>query len=150
MQLTYYGTAAAEGVPAMFCSCAVCQKSLAAGGRNIRTRSQAMIDKKLLIDFGPDTYLHVLHGGLPLKEAEVLLITHNHSDHVYPADIEMRRIAFAHADTMPPLHIYATASAYDAFAYFVDNSVYPMKIVYIYTKSSRLFPFLPLGIKSFP
>ena len=55
MKLKYYGTGAAEGIPAMFCSCDICEKSRAAAGRNIRTRSQAMVDDRLLMDFGPDT-----------------------------------------------------------------------------------------------
>lgn len=44
MKIKYLGTAAAEGVPAIFCRCEVCRKSKAAGGRNIRTRSQSIID----------------------------------------------------------------------------------------------------------
>ena len=52
MKIKYLGTAAAEGVPAIFCRCEVCRKSKAAGGRNIRTRSQSIIDDRLLLDFG--------------------------------------------------------------------------------------------------
>ena len=44
MKLKYLGTAAAEGVPALFCTCEVCRKSMELGGKNIRTRSQAIID----------------------------------------------------------------------------------------------------------
>ena len=56
MKLKYLGTAAAEGIPVLFCDCDVCKKSMQLGGRNIRTRSQAIIDNTLLIDFPPDTY----------------------------------------------------------------------------------------------
>ena len=44
MKLQYLGTAAAEGIPAVFCECENCIKSKENGGRNIRTRSQALID----------------------------------------------------------------------------------------------------------
>ncbi len=43
MKLQYLGTAAAEGWPALFCDCYSCRRARIAGGRNIRTRSQAML-----------------------------------------------------------------------------------------------------------
>lgn len=100
MKIKYLGTAAAEGVPAIFCACDTCKKARANGGKDIRTRSQALIDGKLLIDFGADTYSHVLKYGLDLTEIRECLITHVHSDHYYPAELEMARTsdggAFAH------------------------------------------------------
>ena len=67
MKLKYYGTAAAEGVPAIWCSCDVCKKSHKYGGRNIRTRSQALVNDRLLIDMPPDTLYHFQYLGLPLN-----------------------------------------------------------------------------------
>lgn len=64
MKIKYLGTAAYEGVPALFCNCEVCKKSRAAGGKNIRTRSQAVIDDKIMIDFNPDTVTHTLNYGI--------------------------------------------------------------------------------------
>ena len=58
MKIKYLGTAAYEGVPSLFCGCETCKKSLEAGGKNLRTRSQALIDGQLLIDFPPDTLVH--------------------------------------------------------------------------------------------
>lgn len=43
MKITYLGTAAAEGFPAMFCNCEYCREAKKLGGKNIRTRSQAII-----------------------------------------------------------------------------------------------------------
>ena len=60
MKLTYYGTAAGEAWPGVFCSCALCQRARVLGGKNIRTRSQALIDDDLLLDLPPDNYLHTL------------------------------------------------------------------------------------------
>lgn len=90
MKLQYLGTAAAESFPGMFCSCPVCQRARAAGGRNIRSRSQALVDDRLLIDFPADTNWHVQQHGLSLGDIRHCLITHAHSDHLYPADLEMR------------------------------------------------------------
>ena len=50
MKIKYVGTEEVEGVIAIFCRCEVCRKSKAAGGRNIRTRSQSIIDDRLLLD----------------------------------------------------------------------------------------------------
>ena len=50
MKLKYLGTAAAEGYPAMFCNCENCRKAFAKGGKNIRSRIQALVEDALLID----------------------------------------------------------------------------------------------------
>ena len=63
MKLTYLGTAAAEGWPAAFCNCDGCRAARRLGGRNIRTRSQALVDDALLLDFPCDAWLHALRQG---------------------------------------------------------------------------------------
>ncbi len=74
-----------------------------------------MIDGTLLIDFPADTYLHVLSYGLPLHKIHHCLITHSHSDHLYPADFCMRRAAFADlGDQTEPLHVYGSKLVRDA------------------------------------
>ena len=83
MKLKFLGTAAAEAAPALFCDCDYCEKARKAGGKNIRTRSQSVINDELLIDFPADTYLHVLHQGLPLHKIYHCIITHSHQDHFY-------------------------------------------------------------------
>lgn len=115
MKLQYFGTAAAEGVPGMFCDCEICKRSRAAGGRNIRTRSQSLVDDKVLIDFPADTYWHVMQHGLPLSKIHTCIITHNHSDHLYPSDLENRSYGMApKMDDETPMTFYACKSAYDA------------------------------------
>ena len=95
MRLKYYGTAAAEGWPALFCACPACEEARRRGGRNIRTRAQACIDDTLLIDFGPDTYLHTIHSGLRLDQIRTCLITHSHEDHLCRDEIGYRAHDFA-------------------------------------------------------
>ena len=60
MKITFLGTAAAEAMPATFCNCKYCIEARRLGGKNIRTRSQSIIDGKLLIDLPADTYYHFL------------------------------------------------------------------------------------------
>ncbi len=114
MKLTYYGTSAAEGVPALFCDCDVCRYSRKAGQKNIRTRSQTLIGDELLIDFPPDTLQHTLYQGLPLDKIHNLIITHKHPDHLYLEDISMRAKGYAYPDDIPPLNIYGSMPSIDA------------------------------------
>ncbi|MBQ6550822.1 MAG: hypothetical protein IJL78_05395 [Lachnospiraceae bacterium] len=86
MKIRYLGTAAAEGIPAMFCHCENCEKARRAGGKNIRTRSQTLIDGKLNVDFSPDSYMHELCYGLNYADVRYYLFTHVHEDHFYPLD----------------------------------------------------------------
>jgi phosphoribosyl 1,2-cyclic phosphate phosphodiesterase len=90
LKIKYLGTAAAEGWPALFCKCEACKKAEKLGGRNIRTRSQAVIDDELLIDFPPDTYMHMLTQGLKLNEISDVIVTHSHQDHFYPIETMLR------------------------------------------------------------
>lgn len=112
MKLKYLGTAAAEGVPGIFCDCENCKRSRKLGGRNFRTRSQAIVDDTLLIDFPADTYLHFLQHNLPLTKIKSCIITHSHMDHLYPEDLGMRLPGFAHIDSGEALTLYSAESGY--------------------------------------
>ncbi len=96
MKMLYMGTAAAEGWPALFCSCPVCEHARKTGGRNLRTRTQALLDNSLLIDFPPDSYCHALRYGLNLGNIHTLLITHSHMDHWFPTELIHRHEHFGH------------------------------------------------------
>lgn len=108
MKLQYLGTGAAEGWPALFCDCFSCKMAREKGGKNIRTRSQAVIDEKLLIDFCPDTYYHELMFGLKLWEIEHCIITHGHTDHFYPTDLMMKALPYAKNGKEHMFHIYGS------------------------------------------
>jgi len=86
MEIQYLGTAAAEAMPALFCDCENCQKAKKLGGRNIRTRSQALVNGKLLIDYPCDSYAHFLANQIDLQDIEACIITHVHEDHFYERD----------------------------------------------------------------
>ena len=103
MKLTFLGTAAAEGFPAVFCNCEFCREARREGGKSIRTRSQALVNSDLLIDLPADTYYHFLNNGIVADGIKYLLITHPHSDHFYPDELEMRQPPFAHAMKSPRL-----------------------------------------------
>ncbi len=110
MKVLYMGTAAEERIPGMFCNCELCQKSLKLGGKNIRTRAQALIDDTLLIDFGADTYDHFLKAGRTLWDIQNVLLTHSHPDHL-TLEVFSSRNHWASAETCkyPTIKVYTSA-----------------------------------------
>ena len=114
MKLKYFGTAAAEGFPGIFCECEHCRRARSLGGKNLRSRSQALVDDSLLIDFPADTLYHVYTFGLPLHKIHNLIITHAHADHLYEKDFLQRKESFAEfADGEFPLNIYGSQPTVD-------------------------------------
>ncbi len=90
MKLQFLGTAAFEGIPALFCACDLCKKATRLGGYNIRSRTSAMIDDELKIDFPPDSLHHMHRFGLDYEQVKDLIFTHSHSDHLYAEDLAAR------------------------------------------------------------
>ena len=108
MKLTFLGTAAAEGFPAVFCNCRFCREARALGGKNIRTRSQSIINDDLLIDLPADTYHHFLMNGIEGDKIKYLFVTHPHGDHFYPNELQMRYGYFAHDMRAPVLEMFCS------------------------------------------
>ncbi len=121
MQIKYLGTAAAEGIPGLFCHCENCRRARERGGRNLRSRSQALIENKILIDWPPDSYLHMRDNALDYASISTLLITHIHGDHFCPAELAMRRPGFAAIDDCKPLDIYGSEDILADIEKYVDK-----------------------------
>ena len=106
MKLQYLGTAAAEGFPAVFCNCAACQKARLDLSTELRTRSQMLIDGKLLVDFPSESYIHAMRFQVDLSAVEALLVTHSHTDHFYAQEFVNRGYKFAEKLVSPTLDIF--------------------------------------------
>ncbi len=107
MKLVYLGTAASEGWPGVFCNCVYCKKARELGGKNLRTRSQSLINGDLLIDFPIDTYQHVLTGDFDLSAVKYCFFTHSHNDHCSPVDLFYRKEScYAKDMTEKEIHLY--------------------------------------------
>lgn len=87
MKIKFLGTAAGEGIPAILCNCEVCSKSRVLGGKNMRSRSQALIDDVMLIDMPPETYSNFHRFGVNLMDIKYWIITHTHADHFYEKEL---------------------------------------------------------------
>ena len=107
MKLKYLGTAAAEGIPALFCRCEMCAYARKAGGKEIRRRAGALLDGTLKLDFGPDSYWQMISENLDYTDIHAVLITHSHEDHLEPCDVTYRRPGFANKlDGDRPMTVY--------------------------------------------
>lgn len=105
MKIQFLGTAAAEGVPSVFCECDNCKLIKSLGQNEYRTRAQVLIDDSLSIDFPPDAYYHLQKFGLDYSKLNYVLVTHSHMDHFYAHDFILRGYKFAQFSS-PCLEIY--------------------------------------------
>lgn len=127
MKIKYLGTAAYEGVPSLFCQCEVCKQSIAKQGRNIRGRSQALIDGELLIDFCPDTVANYHKYRYDFNKIHNCIITHSHSDHLLTEDIGMLAEGYSpifHRD----FRFYAGQSGYDKITDLLKRQSIPQSV----------------------
>lgn len=129
MKLKFLGTAAAEGIPGLFCQCESCRRAMQLRGRNIRTRLQALVDDTLLLDFPPDTFLHTLYHGLDITKVKSCIVTHSHSDHLYAPDLEMRKQGFAILGEETPFTLYAARAGYEKICReLTEGGVQPQRV----------------------
>ncbi len=126
MKYRFLGTAAAEGIPAIFCDCAVCNavrnKENGYTEKDVRTRSQAMVNEDMLIDLPVDTNRHAQTNGLLFANVRYLLITHPHMDHFFPQELANRTSGHAKNLKHEKLEIICaegTKRVYDRFCEFM-------------------------------
>lgn len=109
MELCILGTAAAEGWPAPFCVCAACEGARRRGGPNLRSRSGALVDDDLKIDFSADTVLHMQRTGRNLAKVRTILFSHQHSDHIVPTEMAWIAPPFTNTPPPEPIAVYGNA-----------------------------------------
>ncbi len=115
MKLSFLGTGAAEGAPAIFCNCSTCKELRRRGEKEYHTRAQYLVDGVLGIDFPPDAYYHALRFGVDLAAMRHLIVTHSHMDHFYAHDFILR--GYKYADNgEKPLAIYGNREVLSVFA----------------------------------
>lgn len=104
------GTAAAEGVPALFCGCGACSHARGAGGKEIRARQSLFLPPDIVIDLGPDSLYAVHRYGLDWSAVSAILYTHSHGDHCTPSEISyLRQPVFAKDRSAARVTLYGNA-----------------------------------------
>lgn len=140
MKLQFLGTAAAEGIPSLFCRCNTCKNARARGGREIRTRSSALVNDRLLIDVPSDTFYHSVQFGIDLSELNQCLITHTHGDHTFPWEFfNLRRGRSTLPDDYEGFRLYGSEDITKRFADPLKESQGRLKI-------KEILPFEPFYI----
>jgi phosphoribosyl 1,2-cyclic phosphate phosphodiesterase len=126
MEIKLLGTGSAEGWPGLFCRCDICRKSREVGGKNLRTRTSALIDGVAKIDLPPDTLQHIHTQGLDMTELEFLVFTHAHDDHLAAAELQYLSWMFVPEGQVKPLTILASSSVLDKIQRTIDTEEVPL------------------------
>ena len=92
------GSAAAEAIPAIFCSCRVCREAVKNGGKDLRMRTAYQIGDHVRIDLGPDTIAQELRFQLHSEDLRHLFFTHSHCDHLDPNLFAFRSPGMSHPE----------------------------------------------------
>ncbi len=83
MQVTFLGTGAAEGIPAINCDCYHCQRARAEGGKLQRERSAILFqlpDYNVLVEVPPNT--RGLINKYQVNDLQGILATHAAYNHI--------------------------------------------------------------------
>ena len=88
MELHLLGTGGADGIPSFFGRGDLTDFAREHGGKDVRTRSGAVLDGVLKIDFGPDTYAQAAAQGLSPSDWKWIVVTHSHYDHFDPGQLQ--------------------------------------------------------------
>ena len=121
MEILLLGTAAAEGWPCPWCACAACTEARRRGGRDLRTRSSALLDGVVKVDFNADTLMQMMRAGRDLTRLSTLIFTHAHNDHCTPVELQYRGPWFVTGSPPAPLHVYGSAQVLCAVRAALDN-----------------------------
>jgi phosphoribosyl 1,2-cyclic phosphate phosphodiesterase len=123
MEFLLLGSGAAEGWPAPFCACPACEAARARGGANIRSRSGALIDDDLKIDFSPDTVMQLQRQRRAVRGLRTIAFTHEHADHLAPGELEWLVRPFTLTPPAPPVQVFGNQHVLDAIRQASDKRV---------------------------
>lgn len=119
--ITVLGSAAAEGLPAMFCSCETCQQAWKNKGKDIRKRTAYRLNDHVRIDFGPDSlaqeYMYELHS----ERLKHLFITHPHEDHLNSMEFLWRIPGFSRVPEKDILNVYGSRGTLDTIYGYIEK-----------------------------
>lgn len=104
MNILLTGSGGADGIPALWASSPVSDHARIMGGKDVRTRSSALVNRELKIDFGPDTLAQIQRCRLNPRDWRAILITHSHDDHLAPREFQYMFPPFVDPGTpVPPV-----------------------------------------------
>lgn len=129
MKVTFLGTAAAEGIPALWCECPLWARAKKLGGKEFRSRCSYLVDSDTMVDFGSDAFRQVAEFQIDLTRLERVIFTHPHEDHLSPAEFCWRRSPW-YSQVTHDLTIIGAPSIFCAILSFVashSNNIYDLR-----------------------
>ena len=105
-KITVLGSAAAEGIPAIFCACDTCKQAWKNGGKDLRLRTSYQLGGFVRIDFGPDAMVQDHRYNLHSEKLRHIIVTHSHEDHFDTTLFGYRKNSFSKIDPDNTLHVY--------------------------------------------
>lgn len=94
MTIRLLGTGAADGIPALYSDSEVSRYAREHGGKDVRTRSAALVDGHLKLDLPPDTHAQLIRDRLDARDWSAILFTHSHADHFAVEELQYALIPF--------------------------------------------------------
>jgi phosphoribosyl 1,2-cyclic phosphate phosphodiesterase len=128
MEIKLLGTGSAEGWPGLFCKCDVCRRSRQLRGKNIRSRSSALLDGVVKVDLTPDTWHHIVTQDLDLTRIEFLVFTHPHDDHLAAKELQYLSWMFVPEPITKPLPILGSISVLEKIELSLEDKELPIKL----------------------
>ncbi|MBL8041224.1 MAG: hypothetical protein JNM04_07735 [Chthonomonas sp.] len=101
MKVQLLGTGGADGIPSVFGTSRVSEYAISHGGKDVRTRTAALVDDDLKIDFGPDTLAQIAHFGLQADDWSGIVFTHSHDDHLCESELQYALYPFTMLEFAP-------------------------------------------------
>ncbi len=103
-------------------------RSRALRGKNLRSRSSALIDGTLKIDLSSDTLHHVLTQGLDMTRVDRLLVTHAHHDHFAVRELQYASWMFVPQSNGWRLQVLCPPDAAQQLADELDLGTLPISV----------------------
>jgi phosphoribosyl 1,2-cyclic phosphate phosphodiesterase len=94
MQIRLLGTGGADGIPGLYGNSRVSRYARKHRGKDIRTRSAALVDGILKLDLGPDTWHQLAREGLDARDWTAVIFTHSDDDHFAPRELQYALFPF--------------------------------------------------------
>ena len=112
MDIRLLGTGAADGIPGMFSDDEISRHARQYGGRDLRSRSCALVDGHIQIDLPPDIYMQLAREQIDARDWSALLFTHGHDDHACISEIQYALYPFV-PDEYPGFAVYCSTQLAD-------------------------------------
>jgi phosphoribosyl 1,2-cyclic phosphate phosphodiesterase len=98
VKIRLLGTGGADGIPGIFSDSRVSNYARECGGKDVRTRSSALVDHGLKLDFPPDTFSQVIRDGVNPLDWTAVVYTHSDDDHLAVNQLQYALLPFTECD----------------------------------------------------